>query len=236
MRALFIQHDPAAQPGLVGTDLARRGFTIDTLTVAGSITDATFEGEFPSADAYDLIVPLGAIWSLHDRATVGGWIDRELDLLRDADARGIPVLGICFGGQALAAAHGGVVEPSDAPEIGWYGIDTDDAELVPPGPWMQWHSDRFSVPRDAVEVARGPLGPQAFRLRRNLGLQFHPEVDEARVASWIELGGEMATAAFAEAGTSADEVLAACRAHTPRAERDVHRLLDRFLSDVAAIA
>jgi hypothetical protein len=37
--------------------------------------------------------PLGAIWSLYDRAQVGTWIDRELDLLRRADEHGVPVLG-----------------------------------------------------------------------------------------------------------------------------------------------
>lgn len=234
-RALFIQHDPAAQPGLVGAELTRHGYTVEAMTVSESLDDATYHGDFPAADGYDLLVPLGAVWSLHDHETVGSWIDRELQLLRDADDRGIPVLGICFGGQALAAAHGGVVEPADEPEIGWLTIDTDDPELVPPGPWMQWHSDRFSTPEGAVELARGPRGPQAFRLRRNLGVQFHPEVDEARVAAWIELGGESATEALAAAGTTAEKVLADCRAQAERAAQDVTQLVDRFLADVAEL-
>ena len=235
MRALFIQHDPGARPGLVGEQLARRGFAIATVTISDSLEDASFDGELPPAADYDLIVPLGAIWSLYDRATVGDWIDAELDLLRDADERGIPVLGICFGGQALAAAHGGVVEPADRVEFGWTLIDTDDPELVPPGPWMQWHNDSFSVPEGAVEIARGPLGPQAFRLRRNLGLQFHPEVDEARVSSWVEMSGEAAHRAAEQTGTSVEAVLADCRRHAARAARDVARLLDGFLAEVAQL-
>ena len=235
MRALFIQHDPGARPGLVGEHLTRRGYEIDTLTVSDTIEDATFHGAFPGVDGYDLLVPLGAIFSLHDHDTVGSWIDRELELLREADERGVPVLGICFGGQALAAAHGGVVEPADRPEIGWHEIDTDDPELVPPGPWMQWHNDRFTVPAEAVEIARGPRGPQAFRLRRNLGLQFHPEVDERRVASWIEMGGPAAVRALEEVGTSREEVLADCLVHRARAEAALDTLLERFLTEVAAL-
>lgn len=235
MRALFIQHDPGARPGLVGEHLSRRGFDIDTLTISETVEDATFHGDFPAIDGYDLIVPLGAIWSLHDHETVGSWIDRELALLREADQRGVPVLGICFGGQALAAAHGGVVEPCDALEVGWQEIDTDEPGLVPPGPWMQWHNDRFSVPPDALELARGVHGPQAFRLRRNLGLQFHPEIDATRVASWIEMGGTAATRALEHAGTSAEQILADCRVHRDRAEADLVTLLEAFLVDVAQL-
>lgn len=234
MRALFIQHDPASQPGLVGAALAERGYDLESVIVGRSIDDATWDGDFPRADEFDLLVPLGAIWSVYDRNTVGTWIDRELDLLRDADRAGVPVLGICFGGQALAAAHGGDVRAAPAAEIGFTKIDSDVPDLVPPGPWMQWHHDVFTVPEGAVEVARNPVGPQAFRLRRNLGLQFHPEVTADIVASWVELGGEPARADVAAAtGADVDALLAEARAQRSRCERDVVTLVDGFLREVA---
>lgn len=233
MRTLIVQHDPASQPGSVGRWLTERGAELDLLQVSSSIDDATWHDAFPDAQGYDLIVVLGAIWSLYDRDTVGTWIDRELDLLRDADAAGVPVLGICFGGQALAAAHGGTVTAATVPEIGWTRVTSDDEDLVPIGPWMQWHSDRFTVPAEATEVARNAVGPQAFRLRRNLGLQFHPEVDHDIVARWLELGGPEAEALLASTGADVAALLADCREHEARAAADVDRMLTTFLREVA---
>jgi GMP synthase-like glutamine amidotransferase len=236
VRALFIQHDPASQPGLVGERLRHHGFELDLLRIGRSIDDGTFGGSFPRAGDFDLVVPLGAIWSVYDTSAVGSWIDRELDLLREADARRVPVLGICFGGQALAAAHGATVGPATRTEIGFGTIETDDPALVPPGPWMQWHSDAFEVPADATELARNEVCSQAFRLRRNLGLQFHPEVDETIVSGWLELGGEAALADLeAASGAGADELLAALRAEKARCETDVASLVDTFLVEVALL-
>jgi GMP synthase-like glutamine amidotransferase len=235
VRALFLQHDPGSRPGLVGAALEEHGFEVHGLEMASSIHDATWHGAFPDPADYDLVVPLGAIFSLYDHDTVGSWIDRELELLRRADAIGVPVLGICFGAQALAAAHGGRVEACPAPELGWTTVETDAPALVPPGPWMQWHTDRFTVPADAVELARNAAGPQAFRLRRNLAVQFHPEVDESRVASWLEMGGDAAEEALAAAGTSSRQVLSDCRRHRERAAVDVKGLVAGFLEEVAGL-
>ena len=236
MRALFLAHDPGSRPGLVGEALARRGFDIEVLAMAGSIHDGAWDGRFPPADAADLLVPLGAIFSLNDRSQVGDWIDAELDLLRDADRAGIPVLGICFGGQALAAAHGGEVVPAEAAQIGWSTVETDAPSLVPPGPWMQWHTDRFVVPPAATELARDASSPQAFVLRRNLGVQFHPEVDTDGIAHWLELAGPDGQAAAVAAGTSTEQLLADARAHADQASRDVEILVDTFLTEVAGLA
>ena len=75
---------------------------------------------------------------------------------------------------------------SPAPEIGWHEVHSDHPGLVPPGPWFQWHFDRFTTPPGAVEVARNGRATQAFVQGRAMGLQFHPEVDSALVHQWID--------------------------------------------------
>ena len=95
------------------------------------------------------------------------------------------MLGVCFGGQLLATALGGSVTRSLHPEVGWHEVRSDTPDLVPGGPWFQWHFDRFTPPPNARLVARNDRAAQAFTHGRALGLQFHPEVDEALVQRWI---------------------------------------------------
>ncbi|MFV0462540.1 MAG: type 1 glutamine amidotransferase [Nostocoides sp.] len=191
MRALVIKHDHVSPPGHVGDRLIERGYELDEHLVVeqDNYHRPHLHNPFPSLECADLVVSMGAPWSAYDEAGVGRWVAVELDLLRRADAQGIPVLGICFGGQLLAAAHGGTVEASAEAEIGWVDIDTDDPGLIPPGPWFQWHYDRFHVPPGGMEVARNAVTSQAFLLRRNLAVQFHPELFPGMLRGWLDTGG-----------------------------------------------
>ncbi|WP_460061658.1 type 1 glutamine amidotransferase [Streptomyces sp. YKOK-I1] len=156
MRALVIQHDHVTEPGLVGARLRERGYGLTAVTIVPEdrhhAPDVAFD--FPDPADWDVIVALGAPWSVYDRTAVGRWIDGELALLRKAHHLGIPVLGVCFGAQALTTALGGAVEEAPRPEIGWVEVDTDEPALIGPGPWFQWHYDRCVLPPDAEELAR----------------------------------------------------------------------------------
>jgi GMP synthase-like glutamine amidotransferase len=178
MTALVLQHGDWGPPGLLADWLRSRGIPFDL--------HRTYVGEpMPEPDGYAFVVSLGSDRNprdLDDPAVVA-----ELELLRRAVELDIPVLGLCFGGQALAAVLGGPVTPAEIPELGWHEIETDDPELVPPGPWLEWHYERFAVPPGAVEVARSASGPQAFRHGRHLGVQFHPESTVDIVAEWVVL-------------------------------------------------
>jgi GMP synthase-like glutamine amidotransferase len=175
-RLLVVEQQADAPAGLLGAWAATRGATIEVLR-APHVTD------WPDPRAWDAVVALGSDRSVH--ASRDPWIAAELELLRAAHAADVPVLGICFGGQALAAALGGTVAPAPAPEIGWIEVSGDDGYA---GTWFSWHVDAFALPPGATERARNAGGPQAFELGRSVGLQFHPEVTPAIVDDWLLAG------------------------------------------------
>jgi len=232
LSVLFIRHDSEAHPGHVGRRMAEHGFRLDELEVAPSLEESNPVVDFGDPGRWDLIVPLGSIWSVYDEATIGEWIGDEIAFLAEAHRRDIPVLGICFGGQALAAALGGTVEPAPRPEIGWRSIESDKPEVLAPGPWMQWHYDRFTLPTTATEVARSESGSQAFVAGRSLGVQFHPEVTDEIVAGWLD--GAPAEE-LTKPGVEPDAIRAATARHHRAAAVACDRLVDWFLGSVAEL-
>jgi len=96
---------------------------------------------------------------------------------------GLPILGICYGMQALTFILGGRVAPSSQREYGAAQIQTLlPNPLLPPGSQTVWmsHGDRIEVPPPGFTVlASSPNSPLAAigDLQRGyFGLQFHPEV------------------------------------------------------------
>ena len=231
MRGLAVEHDPTGHAALVGEALTHRGVEMETFRVVGDVKNPTSDREFPHPGDYDLVVLLGAVWSVYDDATIGTWIHREIDFVRRAHAAGCPTLGVCFGGQVLSAALGGKVSRAPTPEFGWLSINTDRPEGLSPGPWFQWHYDRFTVPEGATEIARNDRGPQAFGKGRSLGLQFHPEVDSGLLARWIEIGGDELRAH----GVDTDVLAAETARIEHSASRRTQRLVDWFLDDIAGL-
>lgn len=232
MRVLFLQHDHVSPPGPVAERFAHRGFeVVEQVVVAPENFHRPNQPfDFPDPAAFDAIVPMGAPWGAWDDDSIGSWLLPELDWLRSADAAGVPVLGICFGGQLLARAHGGSVARAPRPEIGWTSIWSQEPDLVGPGPWFQFHYDRWQVPPGAREIARNSLASQAFVLRRNLAVQFHPELTAAALRGWLDLGGR---SKVEEDGQDPDILFQHTLAEGEAAAERAHGLVDAFLDRVA---
>ncbi|HSK07335.1 MAG TPA: gamma-glutamyl-gamma-aminobutyrate hydrolase family protein, partial [Acidimicrobiia bacterium] len=136
MRALVIEHDPLSTPERVGAHLERRGIALDPLVVVEDGSDPEVTAVFPDTD-HDLVVLMGSPWSVYD-PRARGWVAPELDFISRLAGAGVPMLGICFGAQAMAAALGGAVASSTRPEYGWGGVGSL-VEAIAEEPWFQFH-------------------------------------------------------------------------------------------------
>lgn len=217
VRALFICHETDDDPGYLGAAARDRGFDVATC--------ALWDGApLPDPVGFDLVVPLGSAEAAYDDAVP--WLAAELDHLRRAVDGGVAVFGVCFGAQALARVLGGEVRQAEHPEVGWITVDSDDPDLVAPGPWFEWHFDTFAPPPGATCIARSPAAVQAFTVDRALGVQFHPEVTPEIVASWTVSSGDK----LRRVGLDPDRLVAQTRAQAPRARPAAHRLFDRVVT------
>ena len=229
---LVIQHDHTSPLGPIAERFVERGYD---LTMHQVVPEAAYLSpgvttEFPDFTRFDAVVPMGAPWSTYDHDLIGSWVLPETEELQRADEAGVPMMGICFGGQLLASALGGAVRGNTSPEIGWCEVHSDDESLVPNGPWFQWHYDGWELPPGAREVARNDAASQAFVLRRNLAVQFHPELTSAGLAGWLGAGGEEEARA---AGFDPEQLVSSTLAREGEARQRAHLLVDGFLDGVA---
>ncbi|HUB73540.1 MAG TPA: gamma-glutamyl-gamma-aminobutyrate hydrolase family protein [Solirubrobacteraceae bacterium] len=185
MRILVLEHEADAPAGLLAEWAVERGHALEVLS-------APQLRAWPHPQAADAVVSLGSERSVH--ASREPWIARELELLRAAHRAGVPLLGICFGAQALAAALGGSVRRAPFLEIGWIAHREEapaapapgsPPALIGPGPWLCWHEDVFATPPGARQLASSPAGPLAFVHGASVALQFHPEADLEIARRWV---------------------------------------------------
>lgn len=216
LRALVLQPQDTAPTGLLEGWARDRDIALEVVSTQG--------GAFPAADPgeWAFAIVLGSSGSL--ALDTPAWAQDVLDWLRAADAVCLPVLGICFGAQALAAALGGSVHRLPTPEIGWVQVTTADADRVPAGPWMSWHEDALTPPPLAYELASNAFGTQAFCLRRHLAVQFHPEATAAIVEGWASFPGSR----LPETGQTVEDLMAQWAEHGEAAAARAARLFDGF--------
>lgn len=180
---LILQNMASDGPGYLATWLHRRDLPFEVFSTAA-------EQEFPvSIDGYGALTVLGGEMSVNDELPS---LRRAEDLIRQAMAVDVPVIGHCLGGQLIATALGARVGEAPVPEIGWQRVQV--AAHAEARAWFgeareaivfQWHYERFELPPGAVLLASSPACPhQAFALGRHLAMQFHVEVDADKLMRW----------------------------------------------------
>lgn len=236
-RCLVIENDPTDDPRRLGEWLTGAGLELEVLRPhAGDPLPADLDG-------YAALVVLGG--EQHAFAGPGGepgapWFPPLEALLRKAVRHQVPTLGVCLGGQLLAAAHAGLVEGSPAgPEIGLGLVAKRDVAdhdpLFGPLPMIpdviQWHHDEVTeLPQQAVLLAASTRYPhQAFRIGECAwGLQFHIECDPEMIADWASESPGL----LADLGLTADDVVESVAA----AMDDLFEVWQPFAHRFAAVA
>ncbi|MGC8499108.1 MAG: type 1 glutamine amidotransferase [Acidimicrobiales bacterium] len=216
--ALVLRHHLEDEPGLIGQALRARGYT-----VALELVDPHWTP--PDLAGVTALVILGSSSAVYDPLVRARWLDRELDLIATADRRGIAILGICFGAQALCTYAGGRVERAALPELGWISVDPAPGSPIEAGPWFVYHEDACILPPEAEVLATSPHAVQAFRLGRHLGVQFHPEVDAGQLAAWFA-----ADSSAGRADARVPDLLAQAVEYGGPARRRAEGLVDTFLA------
>lgn len=117
------------------------------------------------------------------------WIPRLEAFIREAQARGVPMVGVCFGHQIMAQALGGkVAKFAGGWAIGPTAYDFEGEQIV----LNAWHQDQvIDPPPGARTIARNDFCAHAALSYGNWGLsvQAHPEYDAAFIAGLIEHRG-----------------------------------------------
>jgi GMP synthase-like glutamine amidotransferase len=211
-RVIVIRHHDIDSAGFIADAFEARGAELSVYLFPD-------DGPLPDPGGADHIVVLGSVSSVNDPDP---WIAEELAWLRAADEAGVPVLGICFGAQALCAAFGGQIQAMDRHEVGWRLAQLAESSPVEAGPWLEFHGDRCLLPPQARVLAHTDLAVQAFRIGPHLGVQFHPEVDGPQLKRWLDaLGSRDAE----QAGVDPDQFLADTIREEPAARARAARLV-----------
>jgi GMP synthase (glutamine-hydrolysing) len=186
MRVAIVENTRVTHHGQVGIALHEAAAVIDLYK--------PWSGQdLPRVVDADALVVFGGEQSARDDHT-HPYLPALAQLMADYTAMDRPVLGICLGAQILARAFGAENRLGAAPEFGWSPVALTEAgrldpvlgKMPPEFSIFQWHSDTFTLPPGAVQLAQsGVVSQQAFRIgRATYGTQFHFEVNRVVAADW----------------------------------------------------
>jgi GMP synthase-like glutamine amidotransferase len=173
------------------TDMFVRVFAADAPHIDFEVFDVIGGAPLPRVGEHDAILITGSRLGATDDLP---WIEALRTVIRDAHARRVPLVGVCFGHQLIADALGGRVERAGA---GW-GVGVHHATVtVPVGPshpgcgdfrLLVSHQDQVvALPDDAELIATSDHAPiAAFRIGSLLGVQGHPEFSARYAAALMD--------------------------------------------------
>lgn len=228
MSLLVLQHAKSETPGVLGSILQSYGHPLRVIHLyAGQSLP-------PDFDDVDGVLSLGGPMNVED-AAAHPWITGEIELLKQAHARQIPILGICLGAQLIATALGGKVAAMAAgPEVGYQPIKVSFFGITDPmyagikanHNVFHLHGQEVVTPPPGATVMAGSKAckVQSFKVGlTTYGFQYHFEWNDADLK--IVATDELVT----KAGSSAQAI----REAGQHAYAEYRRLGDRLCGNIA---
>jgi GMP synthase (glutamine-hydrolysing) len=174
---LVVQNDPDKSLGRLAPGLQSSGAELDVR----SPTD-----ELPDASEYDGLIVLPGLANPVDETPA---IHRARDAIDQALEAGLPILGLCLGGQLLVQALGGSVHPCQH-ELGFGDVEALPAAADDPllagaptkFPIFHAHTYAFTPPTDAELLLANDVCVQACRQGEAWAFQCHPEIAD----DWVQ--------------------------------------------------
>ena len=233
MRLHYLQHVPYEGLGIIENWAVEQGAQITS-------TQLYLNHDFPPVEEIDLLVIMGGPMGVYDEADYP-WLSLEKRFIKAAlEQPSIRMLGICLGAQLIAECLGAAVSKNAEREIGWFPVFSTSA-AVQTGltgcfpekiEVFHWHSDTFSLPEGALQLARSEACEnQAFILKdRVLGLQFHPEMTSQGIKDLIlEFGTGLKEGAFVQSAAEMKQDLGLVQA----GNQMMLNILEAFISKPA---
>lgn len=223
MRLLVFQHLLGEHPAAFGDLASAAGdaVTVVRLDLGESI---------PNLDNHDALLVMGGpmdVWQTDDFP----WLVDELRAINRWVSADRPFLGICLGHQLLATAMGGECGPMANPEIGIMPIDSGLPGLAGTFPALQWHGTEVKhlPPGASVLASNEACAVQAIGLSRSIGVQFHPEITNGLVPTWLKDPPNMACANdWLGSSRGVDSFVSQSEAHVPSANLQAAALYNQL--------
>lgn len=203
-----------------------RMFRVEDVSIECDVVSLANGERLPEPGSLQAILITGSAAGVYDGLN---WIAPLEEFVRAVDAKGPPMVGVCFGHQLIAQAMGGVVRKS---EKGW-GLGRQVYQVARGNGVIEHaelaiacsHQDQvIAAPSKARTILSSPFTPHAGLLYESgttLSVQPHPEFDADYAHALCEL----------RAGIAPDDVVATAKASLmePLDSAKLGRAITRFL-------
>ena len=128
---------------------------------------------------------LGSKCAVYDHEVEAAWFHRELALIGDADARGCPSSASALAPKRSVATLAAVSARAATAKSAGSTSTSKTAWSCRAVRGSSFTSTPASCPTSAELWATSPRAVQAFAIGPHVGVQFHPEIDDAQLKEWL---------------------------------------------------